>query len=800
MTAGAACAKLEKMRAVRFILVGLSGLVIFGGELMVIWGLEPGLSLKIAAGFLSLFFFPGICLAEIFLLKTEADFIDRLAFAFLFSLALFAFPGLFCFRMALPLESAFLIFFSLGILLWLAALLKIAADRSGATLPTESNGSSRRLMLLLVLLSGVLSFFVGASRGPETDWDLYNYIAMVRKFAVWGQASIHHYFYAEAPPDPIHSYNLHGLVWAIIAFRNRIDPVQLYIHSAFLTVPLCFLGFFSLARRALGARAGFFAFCFYFFFQLIYGGLYFVGNSTFYPDDAMWLLGFPPLLSLAILSLEKPGQRILWLAALSGLAVSMVHVLWGLAFYLVFVFLLAAEMKGPNPLREIWQEQKQKRFKAIIFWVMMCLGFLPYVLSLVYITAKFFEEPKQWFNPLLPHFAGDRLWIYGLVFIAVPFALRLWLGPWPKLKDNFLASEFFKHGYFRRVLFLLLASLLLALPYAFYRWQAIQSTQWQNFGINPYRGFITPVLFLLNPFKRSLTDPNMTFHPLFWLGLAASPWLYGLGRNDSKLGARACFWAMIGVLLLVLHPVAASIFAQIFTLGYLRRILRLAGLLSFLPLGAFWAMLCNRLKLKPAAAYAACIIFAAGISAAMVPVPAEPLYQGLFKRMLNLARPENRDALLDDDTPFRFLSEHKLVSPNDVIFSDLYTSFRASAYLGCYVAVQAKPGVGVPDQTARRLAEREFFAPDTSLERMEQILSQYRVDWVIINRNPQYQFYGVQLGHPETAGRLMTRPMRFRKIFDEGDWVIFQFREQERPFGREPEGRPSPQAPEPPGR
>ena len=792
MTGGAACAKLVKMRARRFILVWLLGLFIFGSELAIISGLDPGLSLKIAAGFLSLFLFPGICLLEIFCKKDEADFLDRLAFAFLASLALFSLPGLACFCMELQLGTVFEIFFRLGIFIWVVALLKIAADKSSASPPGESNGSARWLVLSLVLLSGVLAFFVGASRGPETDWDLYNYIGMVRKFVVWDQASIHHYFYAEAPPDPIHSYNLHALVWAMVAARNRIDPVQLYIHSAFLTVPLCFLGFFSLARRALGARAGFFAFSFYFFFQLIYGGLYFVGNSTFYPDDSMWLLCFPPLLSLAFLCLEKPGPRLVLLAGLSALAVSIVHVLWGLAFYLVLCFLLAAEMKGGfAALKALWQEQKQKKIKAIIFWVMMVLAYLPYVLSLVYMAAKLREEPKQWFRPLLPHFAGDRLWIYGLIFIAVPFALRLWLSPWRELKENFLAGDFYQRGYFRRALLLFLASLLLALPYAFLRWQAIQSTQWQNFGINPYRGFITPVLFLLNPFKRSFTDPNMVFHPLFWLGLVLSFWLFRLGRKESRVGALACFWAMIGVLLLVLHPVLATVFARIFTLGYLRRILRLAALLSFLPLGAFWESLCSRLKLKPVSAYAACIILSAGIAAAMIPVPAEPLYQGLFRRMVNLARPINRDSLLSDDAPFRFLTAHKLVSPNDVIYSDLYTSFRASAYLGCYVAVQAKPGVGVPDQMERRLMELEFFAPDTSLERMEEILLNYRVSWVLINRNPQYHFYGRQLGHPETVGKLMTRPLRFRKISDEGDWVIFRFQRQLCPLSGELKNRPS---------
>ena len=82
------------MRTGRFILVALAGLVIFGLERAILLGFDPDVSLKIAAGFLSLFFFPGICLAEIFLKNQEADFMDRMAFGFLLSLALVGFPGL----------------------------------------------------------------------------------------------------------------------------------------------------------------------------------------------------------------------------------------------------------------------------------------------------------------------------------------------------------------------------------------------------------------------------------------------------------------------------------------------------------------------------------------------------------------------------------------------------------------------------------------------------------------------------------------------------------------------------------
>jgi len=772
---GGACVKLIAMSR-RMIFLALSGLAIFGLEFAVISGMDPGLSLKIAAGFFCLFFFPGFCLGEIFLKNEDADFLDRLAFGLLLSLALFSLPGLFSFHFALKLETVFRIFIGLSMICWVAALVKnFLQSSSQPGRPGGEGNLGKWIALLLILCSGALAWFVGASRGPETDWDLYNYISMVRKFLVWDQAGIHHYFYADAPPDPVHSYNLHALLWALVAHKNKIDPIPLYIHSAFLTVPLCFLGFLSLARRALGERAGFLAFSFYFFFQLIYGGLYFVGNSTFYPDDAIWLLCFPPLLSLAFLYLEKGTGRLLLLGAFSSLGVSIVHPLWGLAFFIVLAFFLAAEtFRQSEAINSLHRVQKEKPLKKLSALLILFLVFSPYLFSLIYFFAKITEQPRQWFEPLFLDFFLDRLWFYGLVFILLPIIIFILATPMKKIIAQFKASDFFQKGYFKRVFLLIIISILVAVPYIFLRQKAVESTNWSSFGRNPYRGMITPMLFLLNPFKRSFTDPNMTFHPVFWLGLLLCPWLFSFGKSRSRLLALAAFYSLAGIVLWVLHPVLATLFAEFFTLGYLRRTLRLAGLLSFLPIGAFLENLFSRFKLKTAYAYGLGLVMAAAVSLALVPVPAEPLYSGLFKRMTILAKPENRDTLMTDEAPFKFLAERKSFKPGDVIFSDLYTSFRATAYLGCYVAVQAKPGVGVADQDQRRFEELEFFDPATTPERMLEILKKRKVTWVIVNRNPQYQFYNLPLGHPETIAKLEAQPRNFQKVFDQGDWVVFR--------------------------
>jgi hypothetical protein len=736
------------------VLLALSGLLVFGLEIAVIRGLEPGLSLKIAAGFLSLFFLPGFCLAEILLTDDDADFLDRAAFGLVLSLALFSLPGLLGFYFDLKLESVFRIFFGLAIFCWIIALAKNFMRQQSGPGQAVEGAAGRWIALLLILASAALAFFVGGSRGPETDWDLYNYISMVRKFLVWDAASIHHYFYIDAPPDPVHSYNLHALIWALIAKANRIDPVPLYIRSAFLTVPLCFFSFLALSRKALGERAGFFAFCFYFFFQLIFGGFYFVGNSTFYPEDSMWLLCFPSLLCLGFIYLERGGVRPLVLAAFAALGVSIVHPLWGLAFYMVLGFFVLAEI-----FRQSSTVRKPLALVALV------LAFLPYLFSAIYCIAKILEQPKQWFEPLFMGFALDRLWVYSLVFLVLPAVLFV---------TGFKRGDFFRSKTFQRAMVLIAVSLLVAVPYILLREKVVQSTNWSMFGRNPYRGMITPALFFLNPFKRSLTDPNMTFHPIFWVGLLFCPWLFRLGKSRPSALSLAAFYSLVGVLVLVLHPVLATLFAKFFTLGYLRRILRLAAILSFLPLGAFLEEIFTRFKLKAAFAYALGIGLAVAVAVAAVPVPAEPLYSGLFKRMVVLAKAENRDSLMTDDAPFKFLAQEKSIKPGDVVFSDLYTSFRATAYLGCYVAVQAKAGVGVADQDGRRFDELEFFSPATQPSRMLEILKQRKATWVIVNRNPQYGFYDLPLGHPETVAKLEGMTQNFQKVYDRGDWVIFK--------------------------
>lgn len=759
----------------------ISGLAIFGLQLMISIGVNPGLHFKIAVGFLSLFFFPGYCLAEMFL-SQETDLLDRLGFAVIFSLGLFSYPALLFFLLELNLETVFWGLFLIGLSVWLIFLFRTSGDFLKSPISWKAprpDFLGKALVLILAIGSAVIAWYAGSYRRPGHDWDLYNYITMVRKFLVWGIAGIHHYYYLDAPPDPIHSYNLQALLWALIAKQNRVDPIPLYLHSAFLTVPLCLIAFYGMARRVLGPRAGFLAFSFYFCYQLFYGGLFFLRLSTFFPDDSMWMLAFPALFNLAFLCLEQKDVKFVPFLAFSSLAVSIIHPLWGLAFYLTLSFYLLLEsIRASQAFRHL-REKSWRGIHGALKSVLILLSLAPYLMSLVYLMIKASAIPRKWFEPVFPGFFLDRLWFYVPIFILLPILLFLFLAqPFSQLLLNFQRSEFYLRGYAKKALLLILLCLIIALPYAYLRWQTIQNTQWSSFGRNPYRGLLTPNLFLLNPLKRSFDDPNISQHPFFWLGLIFSPWLFWLYRKNSRPGALAAFYALIAVVLLVLHPVLATTFAEFFTLGYLRRILRLPGLLAFLAPAAYLEHNFLKLKLKNWWSYLLAFTLPPMTAFLLIFIPGDLLYQNLFKEMRIGIRPEYRETLFWDDAPFKFLRDKNLIQPNDVVYSDLFTSFRLTAYLDCYVAVQHKPGVGVPDQDQRRGEELTFFTPDTSLEAMLKILALRKADWVIINRNPEYRIpaYDLPFAHPETIAKLSGLPRIFEKVYDQGDWVIFRIR------------------------
>ena len=745
---------------------------------------NPPQVIRIAFAFFCLFLLPGWLLHEILIPRSRFHWLERIPLALPESLGVFAFPALVAFKLSLGLDKVLLAFLLILSVLLVAAIFRSLMNRPGQpTLGAHQTFGARLTPAALVTVAlialglAVLAYFVQAFRGLTLDWDYFNYISQVRKLAENHLASNAHFAYRDAPPDPIHSYNLWALLWALVADYARVDPIPLYLNAAFLTVPVAALAFFTLARRLLSPSAALAAFLVFVAYQVVYGGLAFLGATTFFPEDSMWLLCYPCLLALLAEYLERAGRGLAATLALAVVGTAIVHVLWGLGFFFTagcfLVGYAASRGELASPLKAFARSGP--------LWQKLTLGILlglPLVLALAWVIQFGPAEATEWYRPLLPSLSKDFLSVHFILLVLLPLILFLvWVKPFQSGRPAFAARTADEPPVLRRCLLVIGVALLFSLPYMLLRYQTIQVTQWQTFGRNPYRAFLTGSLFFLNPFRYTWADPTMTSYPLYLLGLLALPVLVRQGRR--RFQPWIIVSALVAVLVLAWDAPLASLFARCFSLGYLRRILRILGLLSFLPVGALIARLLERwtsLEKRPWLFVPGTCLLALLLALAAIPWPAKPsYYNNLFFKMLTILRQAPRDSLLYDDTPFRFLKEHRVLAPGEVVFSDLFTSYRLTAYLNAYVAVQQKPGVGVPDQDQRRLDEIEFFLPDTSLARIRELADHYGAYLIIINRDPNYQIYGYPCGHPEMIGKLKQDPEHFTLLDDEGDWAIFRF-------------------------
>jgi len=772
-------AKLMKRDALGWLGPALAAGILLGAGLVFSQTWNPPLALRIALGFLSLFLLPGWLLHQLLIPNSRFLWLERIPLALPESLGVFAFPALLAFYLELSLAWVLSIFAVILFILLLAVTLRALERKKETTAELARPPLAPTALvsvLLLVLGLSVLAYFLQAFRGLALDWDYFNYISQVRKLVDNFAASNAHFAYRDAPADPIHSYNLWALLWALIAGFGRVDPIVLYLNAAFLTEPLAALAFFTLARRILEPSAALAAFFLFLAYHVIYGGLTFLGATTFFPEDSMWLLAYPGLLALLLDYLENSGKGAAITLALAVLGVSIVHVLWGLGFYLSAGCLILgyALSRGDlaSSLRSFFKSGpvRQLLLLATLFG-------LPVVLAVVFSVRLVSEEDPNWFLPLISFLPMDPLWLYLVLFLGLPLLLFLvWVKPFESGRGTWPARTAGEPPLIRRGLALILLAVLVSLPYILLRYQAIQMTQWQTFGRNPYRAFLTGTLFFLNPFRFTWSDPNLTSYPLYLLGLFALPLLWRKTRSWPLLLVLTAIPAVIAI---TWDAPLSTLFARFFSLGYLRRLLRIIGILAFLPAGFLIARTWERLASLDKRAWLflpGAFSLAALLCLAAIPWPAKPIYYNhLFSKMVTLLRSAPRDSLLYDDTPFRFLQERRLVQPGEVVFSDVFTSFRLTAYLNAYVAVQQKPGVGVPDQDQRRLDEIEFFLPTTSLERIRQLLDRYHAGLVIINRNPSYQIYNYSCGHPETIGKLKQDPEHFTLLLDQDDWAIFRY-------------------------
>ncbi len=763
--------------------------------------LGPPGEIKALLGFYLFFIAPGWFL-ECFLFPYKPlDLLERIPLSVALSMGVWAFPGLAAYYFGVGL--AFVTAFEIAVICILCVLALASQSpfyllglRGLSVSPLNKLG----VMAVTVLLAAAAAW-IGSFRGTMIDWDYFNYISAVNKLVAWNAASLAHFAYADAPPDPIHSYNVWALQWAMISRLFEIGPIELYAKSGFAVIPAAALAFYAMASRLLGVELGRTSFFLYVSYHVVYGGLVFLGRASFYPADSQWLLVFPACVHLFAVTMETRGVACLFFfeiffgLALAVLGMSITHVLWGLCFYvtvLSFAGLTLLERLGLwTAYGSAWKGGKKVGVAAVS--AMMAA---PLALALANFLVKSHTKDLEGFTPLLGGGADFSPWVYAAFFVLIP-SLLLAAIVWPYRKRGSKESNSL---WFAAVLALSIALLCLvvASPYVLARKSAIDAaTNWAQFGRNPYRSFITSGLFTLNPFLLSLDNPNVTFYPIYLLGYAGLPLLWYLSRRrknapafflappfsrmggPGKHGPTIALAALVAVPLICFHPVLATLFSEYFSMGYLRRLLRLGAIFSFLPAAILVhaaASLVVQEARRPLAhvALTLCLSMAIAFGCARIK-SGVPYYNDLLRKSMAIAEKYPKDTLIYESTPFQAIKESGWFGKDDVLFTDAWTGYRLTAYLPQFVAVQHKPGTGVADQDERRLLEAEFFDHRTKMERVREILGRFNAKGVIINRDPLYQLRGFACGHPEAVGKLYRDPGHFEPLYDDGRWVIFRY-------------------------
>mgnify|MGYP000300732398 CR=1 FL=1 len=727
---------------------------------------------------------PGLLLHELLFPDRRLPLIERLPVAIALSVGVWAGPGLLAYLLEMRLATSTAVELAVIGGLALASLGRaVTLPSVPATDPRAAPPAERLIAAAVLLALAGLALWTGAFRAPVIDWDYYNYISHVNKLVHWDRASLAHFAYKDAPPDPIHSYNIWALQWALIARWFDLGPIPLYLRSGFIMIPAGAAAFYALFRRLLPPRPALIGLFLFVCYHVFYGGLIFLGSDTFFPDDSQRMIVFPALLALFLLYLERPAPGLLVGLALSALGMSVVHVFWGMCFYLCLAGLAgwlwfdrigAFSALSTTLLRDKWKWAG---------WALVAALAFPFTLGLAKMAVMWSDGDSRGAAPLINYtFAspGIEAWSWLFKWVAAPLAALAVLA-WSKRPTVAPHNSDELTRLTARVIAAIIAAAVIALPYIWLRHQATQVTVWEQFGRNPYRAFITENVFILNPFKWSVGNPEMTFFPLFIPGYLLLPLLWRQAKKEWP--ARLAVVALLLVPAVCFHPALASLFAKYLSLGYLRRMLRLAAPFSLLPtaLALDWLIGFIGGKLpalrRPAAASAAGLIAAFIISLACIPFAGSPeYYDRMFDKMVRVARAVPAGELPDDRRPFEAIARGGWFALDAVIFSDIWTSFRLTAYLPQYVAVQAKPGAGIADQDERRRLELEFFDTRTSIVRMREILDRFGAEGVIVNRSPSYQLLGLPMGHLEAAGKLKADPSHFTLLHNDDHWMVFKRR------------------------
>jgi len=702
---------------------------------------------------------PGYILSRVFISR-PLDPWEIYPISFVLGAACFGMIGMAMFFTRAPLTAAYPAMFSITVVfaVWLFAMKKDANlwERGWSKEP----GGLGWLFAFITLAATAVAWRLGSERGWAIDWDYYTYITFVRRIVTRGYADNFPLSYANEGHDPIHSYNVWALMWAVISKNASIDPIMLYIKSAVVITPAALLAFYSLTRALFNRAAGMAATICYTLYHFIALGFVLTGRTSFYTDDPSWLIIFPVAMRFGweYINAEKNELGLMVAAVLTSCMAMMVHPLWGVLTAAGVVFEVVIRIVAGGS-----ETDPKTKWLIRAGWAALIA---PAIWAIYKVASDYSVYGGQ--NP--------ESWWGFIFFLGLP--LGLWMPRIVELIKKQSAAVY-------RGAKIVSATAIGLMPFAILRLIESRGARAEIFeALSPYKVFLTDSLFILNPGKFSYTAPDMTFFPWIILCVGTLPWLAIRYKKQRDHASLLVSLGMVLIPLIAFHPYLSWIFSGILHVAYLKRALRFSTMFAAVGIGAgLWAI--ARRSGKWAGVVVTAIGLAAAIAASLYPVtPVE--FRGLLAKswFIMTKRPveglfwnSDREAHLQPNTQWdteEFSSLLENIPLQETVLTDAFTSYRLTAYRDLYVMARLKPSTGAPNQPARQKDSLDFTTARYNVALICDLLRRYKSRWVIINIDQGYQMDGYNLWYRPTLELILNSRDDFEPVAEKDQWILLR--------------------------
>lgn len=754
--------KADILISVAFILLG--GIVSFAHLPLG----APGFSIV----FLGMIVSPGYLLLRL-LIDDPLDPWEIYPLSFVIGFSIFSVAGIPLFFARAPLWAAYLPPAILGVIF--AAILYI--KNISVEFERGWMKESYRIGLVfagVMFLVFVISWLLGSFRGWAVEEDYYTYITFVRRFTERGYIDNFQLSYPNEGHDPIHSYNVWAMMWAVLSNAVKIDPIQLYIKSAILTVPAAALAFYALSKKIFDRASGMAATICYVIYHFIAMGFILIGRSSFYNDDPGMMIFFPVAISLVLRFLESGKKGMLIAALLACAGTMLVHPLWGVfaAGGLTLAAIAAQASNLQNRAGKMPAVQSAWKWTLRTGWLILLLPDVWVLYRILFFDVSDYYVGMGWES--WPQFAlllGPPAIIFAVWIVTI-------------IRKNIDQAK--------RGASLVISAVLVAAPFAILRISESRATRPEEFDLlRGYNYYLTGKLYVLHPDRFSYTAPDMDFFPWILLIFIALPYMIFLYKRKTRLTLFAIM-AVVVIPIIAFHPYLAWIFSKAMHVAYLRRALRFSALFGAVIIGAgAWELS------QKAGKWAAAVLIAVAISTAWLAglYPVEPpCFRGALGKAFFVMFHSPSDGLfwqtnheahkmnnITWDTE-KFSKLLEIIPQRETVLSDAFTSYRITAYKDIYVMARLKPSTGAMDQFDRERDSSAMLMAEGNMQLVCDMLRRYKSRWILLNIEPSYvleryvgrEWERILFWHPATVAAIIEDEKDFKQAAIDKPWILME--------------------------